>query len=347
MNGLTLKNISKSFGANKVIDNLSLELAGGELLVLLGPSGCGKSTLLRIIAGLETADEGEIYIGAKRVDKLLPKNRNVAMVFQNYSLYPHMSVEKNLAFPLKIAKIEKTESKERVLEVAQLLGLEEKLQAHPAELSGGQRQRVALGRAIIRRPDIFLLDEPLSNLDADLRSRLRREIVRIQQNINTTTVHVTHDQAEALTMADRIALLDQGRIIQLGTPQELYANPNSIYAARFIGYPRINLIDGDIFETKLVPFGFELDSEILNKLSQPFLIGLRPEKISSGGGRFFGEVSACEYFGEQYLVTIRFNEITLTMSGCLRPLEKNSEISFTVDPTDLLFFDKNSGQRIY
>lgn len=346
MNGLTLKNISKAFGDNKVIDNLSLELAGGELLVLLGPSGCGKSTLLRIIAGLESADEGEIYIGAKRVDKLLPKNRNVAMVFQNYSLYPHMSVEKNLAFPLKIAKIEKNEIKERVLEVAHLLGLDEKLKARPAELSGGQRQRVALGRAIIRRPDIFLLDEPLSNLDADLRSRMRREIVRIQQNVNTTTVHVTHDQAEALTMADRIALLDKGKIIQLGTPQELYENPNSIYTARFIGYPRINLIEGEIYATRLVPFGFLLDSEMIKRLEKPFHIGLRPEKISLAGGQFSAKVIGCEYFGEQYLATVKFKEINLTISGCQRPLEVGAEVSLSIDPSDLLFFDRQTGSRI-
>ena len=221
MAGLTLKNISKSFGALKVLDDISLELADGELLVLLGPSGCGKSTLLRLIAGLESSDEGEIYLNDKRIDHLLPKKREVAMVFQNYALYPHMTVFKNLAFPLKVSGVSREEISERVEKVAAMLGLGEKLGDKPGQLSGGQRQRVALGRAIIRKPSIFLLDEPLSNLDADLRARMRLEIVKLQKEIKTTAIHVTHDQAEALTMADRIALLNEGKLLQVGTPEEL------------------------------------------------------------------------------------------------------------------------------
>jgi ABC-type sugar transport system ATPase subunit len=200
---LILKDLSKSFGPTEVLKNISLEMSDGELLVLLGPSGCGKSTCLRLIAGLEEADSGEIYIGPRRVDHLSARDRNVAMVFQNYSLYPHMSVAKNLAFPLKVAGVGKAEIADRVEQAARMLGLSEKLQDKPGQLSGGQRQRVALGRAIIRKPDLFLLDEPLSNLDADLRGRMRREIVRIQKQLGVTTVHVTHDQAEALTMGDR------------------------------------------------------------------------------------------------------------------------------------------------
>ncbi|RME22990.1 MAG: ABC transporter ATP-binding protein, partial [Candidatus Zixiibacteriota bacterium] len=207
MAGLVIRNVTKRFGADVVLDNINLELADGELAVLLGPSGCGKTTLLRIIAGLEEAEAGEVYIGNRRVDGLPPRKRQVALVFQNYSLYPHMTVARNLAFPLKVAGLKREDIRRKVTAVAELIGLGDRLDSKPGELSGGQRQRVALGRAIIREPDIFLLDEPLSNLDADLRLRMRAEIVALQKKLGTTMVHVTHDQSEALTMADRIVLL--------------------------------------------------------------------------------------------------------------------------------------------
>jgi multiple sugar transport system ATP-binding protein len=242
MAGLSVKEISKSFDGTRVLDRVSLELSEGELLVLLGPSGCGKSTLLRIIAGIEEADSGEIHLGGKRVDQLRPKDRNVALVFQNYSLYPHMSVEKNLGFPLSVAKTPKAEIAARVKEIAAMLGLSDRLSDRPAQLSGGQRQRVALGRAIIRKPSIFLLDEPLSNLDADLRVRMRQEIVKLQRQVGVAMVHVTHDQTEALTMADRVALLHKGRIEQIGTPEELYRAPATLNVAQFVGQPKINAI---------------------------------------------------------------------------------------------------------
>ena len=222
---LSLRNIGKSFDGKPVLRDVSLDLTEGELFVLLGPSGCGKSTALRLIAGLEELDRGEIVLGDRRIDTLPPRERHVAMVFQNYALYPHMTVAKNLAFPLAVAGVPSDERRRRVQATVDMLGLGDRLNDRPAQLSGGQRQRVALGRAIIRQPELFLLDEPLSNLDADLRARMRLEIVKLQKQLCTTTVYVTHDQTEALTMADRVAVLNQGVLEQVGTPEELYREP--------------------------------------------------------------------------------------------------------------------------
>jgi len=347
MAGLTLKNISKAFDKLKVLDNVSLDLADGELLVLLGSSGCGKSTLLRLIAGLETLDDGEIYVASRRVDHLPPKDRNLAMVFQNYSLYPHMTVEKNLAFPLKVAGVKKHERKERIERVAEMLGLMDKLKNRPAQLSGGQRQRVALGRAVIREPAIFLLDEPLSNLDADLRARMRLEIVRLQKELKITTIHVTHDQAEALTMADRIALLHEGKLLQVGTPEELYRNPKTMFAARFIGQPRINMIDARIQRHLLVPFGVSLLNEDLPDNFEQVKVGLRPEHIRiDQRGEFGGSVIACEYLGDQYIVTVDFVGCQLVISGSDTLLVKGEAVRFSFDQKDLLFFDPVAGGRL-
>ena len=347
MAGLTLKNISKSFGALKVLDDISLELAGGELLVLLGPSGCGKSTLLRLIAGLETLDAGEIYIGDNRIDHLLPKKRQVAMVFQNYALYPHMTVEKNLSFPLKIAGIKSSERQQRVASVAQMLGLGDRLKDKPGQLSGGQRQRVALGRAIIREPSIFLLDEPLSNLDADLRTRMRHEIVRLQKELGVTTVHVTHDQAEALTMADRIALLHEGRLVQVGTPEELYSNPNCVFVAQFVGSPKINLVESRIENNVLVPLGIPIANFYVESDKAQLLVGLRPEAIDiTPGGDYTGMVRTCEYLGEQYFIGLLFGETELVASGCRRPYDIGAAVQFKFDQKKLLFFNSATGARI-
>lgn len=346
MNGLCLKNVTKRFDDLLVLDNVSLELTDGELLVLLGPSGCGKSTLLRIIAGLEELTSGEIFLHDCRVDQLPPKDREVAMVFQNYSLYPHMSVEKNIAFPLKIAKYSKAQITKRVHEVAELLGLTEKLPVKPGQLSGGQRQRVALGRAIVREPSIFLLDEPLSNLDADLRVRMRQEIVKIQRQLNKTLIHVTHDQSEALTMADRIALLENGTIAQLGKPEELYKTPASLYVARFIGFPKINVIDGSIDSGILKPFDIPVEQKSLLEQTNP-QIGIRPEHIDiAPGGKYTGLVQSCEYLGEQYIATFAFDKSELTVSGLSRPVNPGETIRFDFDSSLLLFFDPSNGHRI-
>ncbi len=346
MNSFYLNKISKSFGKTEVLRNITLELYENELLVILGPSGCGKSTLLRLIAGLEDLSAGEIYLHDKRIDRLEPKDRNVAMVFQNYSLYPHMTVEKNLGFPLKIAKEKKEVIKEKVIKTAEMLGLTDKLLNKPSELSGGQRQRVALGRAIIRKPDIFLLDEPLSNLDADLRVKMRAEIVRIQQELNTTTIHVTHDQAEALSMADRILLLNNGEIVQLGTPEELYKKPNSLFAAQFIGFPKMNIVDATVERKYLIPFGIPVESFQIEGVDK-LLVGIRPEDILlHHDGQYQAKVTASEYFGEQYIITLDFNGVELKVSGCQQPKKISETVTFSVSESSMHFFNMQTGLRI-
>ena len=348
MSGLVLNKIYKSFNSIKVLDNISLELKNGELMVLLGPSGCGKSTLLRIIAGLEKSDSGEIFINEKRIDMLPPKDRNTAMVFQNYSLYPHMTIEKNLAFPLKISGMPKDEIRQRVSQTAQMLGLSDRLKDKPGQLSGGQRQRVALGRAIIRKPDIFLLDEPLSNLDADLRTRMRQEIVNLQKKTGVTTIHVTHDQAEALTMADRIALLKDGQIIQIGTPEQLYASPQSLFVAEFIGYPKINVINASVENGRIFPFGLPVDRYPMIKDRINFIIAVRPESIKLvPGGKYKGVVLQCEYHGDQYITTIAINNLKLIASGGKEAIRENAEVNIDICHKEMYFFDSNNQNRLH
>jgi sn-glycerol 3-phosphate transport system ATP-binding protein len=237
--------VTKRFGADTVaVDALDLEVGDGELMVLVGPSGCGKSTALRMVAGLEQPTEGTIRIGGRDVDGLSPGARDVAMVFQSYALYPHMTVRKNLAFPLRRRRMEKADIERRVADVAEMLELTELLGRKPAQLSGGQRQRVAMGRALIREPVAFLLDEPLSNLDAKLRSELRAELKRLHARLSTTMIYVTHDQVEAMTLGDRIAVMDRGRLLQVGTPEEIYGRPCNVFVARFVGSPAMNLLPG-------------------------------------------------------------------------------------------------------
>jgi multiple sugar transport system ATP-binding protein len=353
MAGLTVTDISKSFGGVKVLDRVSLELAEGELLVLLGSSGCGKSTLLRIIAGLEEPDSGEVAIGGKRVDQLRPKDRNVALVFQNYSLYPHMSVEKNLGFPLKVAGTPKEEIASRVKEIAGMIGLGDRLNDRPAQLSGGQRQRVALGRAIIRKPSIFLLDEPLSNLDADLRVRMRQEIVKLQREVGVAMIHVTHDQTEALTMADRVAMLHQGRVEQIGTPEELYRSPATLNVAQFVGQPKINIVASQLENDRLFPLGIALGdlepivADQVRKLGT-VLIGIRPEAVEiSPEGVLAGEVTACEYMGDHYVLELKYRDITLTATTVASPeTAVGKSVRFGVKNRDILCFEKEIGRRI-
>jgi len=349
MAGLELRNISKRFGEHTVIDDVSLTLPEGELLVLLGPSGCGKTTLLRIIAGLEEADGGQVYIGDIRVDKLRPRDRNVALVFQNYSLYPHMTVEGNLAFPLQVAHWEKERICERVRQTAELLGVADRLKDRPAQLSGGQRQRVALGRAIVREPAIFLLDEPLSNLDAELRVRMRQEIVQLQRRLGKTMVHVTHDQTEALTMADRIALLRDGRIEQLGSPEELYQCPASRFVAEFIGTPRINMLPICLTDNRWEPFGMVLPAEISRRATTDgaIVVGLRPEAIVlNDTGRLAATVADSEYLGDRYLITLECGGLTLVASQAAAAPPPHSAVHLGFDEKALLYFDAATGARI-
>jgi multiple sugar transport system ATP-binding protein len=264
------------------VDQLDLQVADGEFLVLVGPSGCGKSTSLRMLAGLEEVNDGNIFIGERNVTDVPPKDRDIAMVFQNYALYPHMTVAENMGFALKIAGVNKEERASRVLEAAKLLDLEPYLARKPKALSGGQRQRVAMGRAIVRSPQVFLMDEPLSNLDAKLRVQTRTQIASLTRRLGVTTVYVTHDQTEALTMGDRIAVLKDGVLQQVGTPRDLYAQPNNVFVAGFIGSPAMNLFAADIaeggvkFGTALIP----VEREILSSASgKQVTIGIRPEDV--------------------------------------------------------------------
>jgi multiple sugar transport system ATP-binding protein len=250
MASVTLKNLTKRFGKVTAVNRANLEIRDGEFIILLGPSGCGKSTMLYSIAGLEDITEGEIYIGERLMNRVPPKARNIAMVFQDYALYPHMNVYDNMAFGLKLRKVSRQEIERRVHEAAALLGIGHLLQRRPRELSGGQRQRVALGRAIVREPDVFLMDEPLSNLDAILRVQMRAEISKLHQRLQTTFIYVTHDQVEAMTMGDRIVVLKDGVIQQVGTPQEVYAHPANVFVAGFIGTPSMNFMTG-----RLTPHG--------------------------------------------------------------------------------------------
>jgi len=281
---VTIEGARKSYGALQVLHSVSVDIADGEFVVLVGPSGCGKSTLLRMIAGLEDITGGTIRIGGKAVNNLPPKERDISMVFQNYALYPHMTVAENMAFSMTLAGAPKEEKKRRVAEAAQILGLTPLLDRYPRQLSGGQRQRVAMGRSIVRNPKVFLFDEPLSNLDAKLRVAMRAEIKSLHRRLATTTVYVTHDQVEAMTMADRIVVMNEGKIEQIGTPLDLYDNPGSVFVAAFIGSPSMNLLDGtfDLKDGKPV---FRLSSDIVlpienaprSKAGEGGVYGIRPE----------------------------------------------------------------------
>jgi multiple sugar transport system ATP-binding protein len=275
------------------VDGLDLDIADGEFLVLVGPSGCGKSTALRMIAGLEEVSDGAVWIGDSFVNDVHPKDRNIAMVFQNYALYPHLSVFDNIAFPLQIAKLPKAEIKARVEEAARILELTEYLKRRPGQLSGGQRQRVAMGRAIVRKPAVFLMDEPLSNLDAKLRVQMRAEIARLQHRLGVTTIYVTHDQVEAMTMGDRVALLKDGVLQQVDTPSGIYDRPNNMFVAAFIGSPSMNLLWADLIALSAEGGTLRLGSNVLSLPSsllelrpglaayvgRPLVIGMRPEDI--------------------------------------------------------------------
>jgi multiple sugar transport system ATP-binding protein len=278
MAGITLEHVTKSFGMVTAVDDVSLEIGDGEFLVLVGPSGCGKSTLLRMIAGLEEATDGAILIGERDVTDLAPRSRDIAMVFQTYALYPHMSVRQNLGYGLKARRTPKDEIARRVEEVAELLGLEEMLDRRPAQLSGGQRQRVAMGRAIVRQPQAFLLDEPLSNLDAKLRVGMRASLAQLHQRLGVTTVYVTHDQTEAMTLGQRVAVMRDGRILQCATPQELYARPRDVFIAAFIGSPAMNLVEAS-YEDGAICFGQYRVPVAEPPAQERFVLGIRPESF--------------------------------------------------------------------
>jgi len=283
MSKIVIKNLEKSFGDNKVINKFNIDIKDGEFIVLVGPSGCGKSTLLRMVSGLESIDQGEIFLDTKLINNLIPSKREIAMVFQSYALYPHMNVFENMSFGLKMEKIPKNEIKEKVYNAAATLQIEDLLDRKPKQLSGGQRQRVAIGRAITRNPKVFLFDEPLSNLDAALRSEMRVEISKLHKKLKSNIIYVTHDQIEAMTLADRIVVLNKGIIEQFGTPNEIYNDPNNIFVAEFIGSPKMNIIKINkeqivnsntinLFKNKITFENFNFKDEIY--------LGIRPENVS-------------------------------------------------------------------
>ncbi|NQX29798.1 sn-glycerol-3-phosphate ABC transporter ATP-binding protein UgpC [Microbacteriaceae bacterium VKM Ac-2854] len=337
------------------VDKLDLDIADGEFLVLVGPSGCGKSTSLRMLAGLEEVNEGRILIGDRNVTDVPPKDRDIAMVFQNYALYPHMSVAENMGFALKIAGVNKDERAARVLEAAKMLDLEPYLNRKPKALSGGQRQRVAMGRAIVRKPQVFLMDEPLSNLDAKLRVQTRSQIGTLQRRLGITTVYVTHDQTEALTMGDRIAVLKDGLLQQVGSPRDLYENPNNVFVAGFIGSPAMNLFHADITDGG-VKFGdtvLPIAREALAKTSQKIVtLGVRPEDVtvSTTPGGLQIEVDLIEELGSDgYLyghteVEGRRTDIVARVDGRVHPSAGDKVYVVANHRTHI--FDSESGLRL-
>ena len=318
---LTFDGIQKSYGSTRVLERVDLELESGEYLVLVGPSGCGKSTLLRCIAGLEQISGGELRIDGKRVNDLPPRERDVAMVFQSYALYPHMTVAQNMGFPLRIQKRPAPEITVAVAEVAKLLDLEHLLERYPAQLSGGQRQRVAMGRAIVRRPKVFLFDEPLSNLDASLRHHMRVELKRLHRRLGATIVHVTHDQVEALTLADRILVLNQGIVQQVGTPRELYDTPSNTFVAQFIGSPSMNLMHVEGQGAHCVLPGTSARFAVRHEGA--LTLGVRPpdlELIPPDAATAVGRVDVVESLGAEAMVHVDLGAGNLLVSQVREPV---------------------------
>lgn len=352
MGKLDCTGVYKKFGKVEVLKGVDVSATEGELLVLLGPSGCGKSTLLRIIAGLETLDSGSIIINANDISNTHPRDRNIAMVFQNYALFPLMTVRENLSFGMKINKVPEQQIQQKIAQAVQILGIEDLLERKPAQLSGGQRQRVAMGRAMVRDPQLFLFDEPLSNLDAKLRARMRVEIKELQQQIGVTTVYVTHDQMEAMTMADQLVVMREGYIEQAGTPETVYEKPNSIYTASFLGSPEINLLNGDLVAGKYQAHGLGLPLPTnLNSKSGKITYGIRPHDIDlcpADQDTLSGKVVLLEQTGGFAIVHIRFadgKELAIQAQGGNYP-KQGQECHFKIRLDCVHLFDSETGKRI-
>ncbi|AHH17995.1 putative ABC transporter, ATP-binding protein [Nocardia nova SH22a] len=352
---LQIDRVSKRFGADYAVREVSLDIADGEFLVLLGPSGCGKSTLLRMVAGLEQPTAGRIIVGGADVTDAAPQARDLAMVFQSYALYPHLTVAKNIGFPLRARRRSRADIAARVAEVAATLELSELLDRRPAALSGGQRQRVALARAMVRDPGAFLMDEPLSNLDAKLRSATRAELIALHRRLGTTFLYVTHDQVEATTMATRIALLDAGRIEQVGTPEELYDHPRTAFVAGFLGAPPMNLFEARVISRegglRLVADGVDIALGIEAAGEAPVRVraGIRPERmrLDPTGTAIRGRVHTVENLGSEELVHLAVGELSLCARAA-RPAgaRVGAHIGIRLDPTDIHLFDPDSGLRL-
>lgn len=343
-----LKNLSKRYGSHTALHDLNLAVEDGEFLVLLGPSGCGKSTTMRMIAGLDQPTEGSIYLSGKCVNQTPARDRNLAMVFQNYALYPHMTVGENIGYPLKIQKVPRELRQQRVDEAAAMVELGSLLSRKPAELSGGQRQRVALARAVIRRPQLFLMDEPLSNLDAKLRTIMRAELGHLQKTLGTTTIYVTHDQVEAMTLADRIVILNNARIQQMGSPWEIYNKPDNTFVAGFMGSPPMNLINGAISGGV---FQHPTGKIAVNGYPDgPITLGIRPEHISvsdAANSHVEGSVYASELLGDSTILNVKAGESTvLAKVAADQGIAVGETINLAFDAERIMMFDIDSGNRI-
>ena len=360
-----LEGVSKSYTKSAAaVQDIHLEIKDREFMVLVGPSGCGKTTLLRLIAGLEEPSLGKIFIGGREVTHLSPRDRDIAMVFQNYALYPHLTIFENMAFGLKLRKIPSVEIKKRVQEVSSMLGIEMLLNRKPRELSGGQRQRAAMGRAIVREPKLFLMDEPLSNLDAQFRVQMRAELRKLHERIGATTLYVTHDQTEAMTLGHRIALMNNGVLQQVDTPLNLYHYPDNLFAAGFIGTPAMNFFDGKI---KLKGSGLSLSvkdfeiaiplenrSDLLPYLDKEVVVGIRPDGVLLESDlpqteRFKAVVEMIEPLGSETYVYLKWGDEGQLLTSVLSSsasLSFNGEVSFSFNKGDFYFFDKETGQRL-
>ena len=355
---LHLSGIRKTFGRNTILHRLDLDVADGEFVVLVGPSGCGKTTTLRIVAGLDAPDDGTVRIGGRDVTALPPSERNIAMVFQNYAVYPHMSVRRNIAFGLRSARLDAEERDRRILAAAHVLGLDDQLDRRPAQLSGGQRQRVAIGRAMVRNPSVFLFDEPLSNLDAQLRGELRLEIKKLHRRLGATMMFVTHDQVEAMTLADRVVVMNQGQVMQVGSPREVYDRPANLFTARFVGGTPMNLLPARIGPDALIlldgaagPVRTTLKADLPR--GRAVMLGVRPEDITIGeaeateGLLVDGTVNALEPLGAETLVHVEVGGRTLVgrVSG-RRNLVIGEKVRMHAPGTVLHLFDEASGKAI-
>lgn len=354
MKGLRVHNLTKSFGSHTVISGISFEVPEGEFCILLGPSGCGKTTVLRLIAGLEEQDGGKIFIGSREVSSLSPRERDVAMVFQSYALYPHLNVFENMAFSLRIQKNPRGFIEEKVRYAARLLDIEQFLERKPRELSGGQRQRVAIGRAIVRNPQLFLFDEPLSNLDAQLRASMRIELANLHRKLGSTIIYVTHDQVEAMTLGQKIILFNEGSIQQDGTPNELYEKPANVFVASFIGSPSINLLNGKL-EERGGSIVFECGDIRIAPANQGFerqyigrdvTLGIRPEALHPGPGPVRGTLEITEHIGPETILYVNAGGIRFTAKAppSFRA-HRGDTVSLTLNSDNIHFFYR--GSRIH
>ena len=345
---LQLKNINKRWGAFVGVDNFNLDIADQEFLVLLGPSGCGKSTTMRMIAGLEDVTDGEIWLGDKVVNKLEPKDRDISMVFQSYGLYPNLSVYENIRFPLRMRKVPKAEHHDMVMKAVQMVELEDFMDRRPADLSGGQRQRVALGRAIVRKPTVFLMDEPLSNLDAKLRVSTRAQIKNLQSKLKTTTVYVTHDQIEAMTLADRVVVMNAGKIQQVGTPTDIYDMPANTFVASFIGSPAMNLVEGKLENGVFQGDGIRIEG-LRTGPSGNVTLGFRAEdaEIVDDNGQIAAPVYSLELLGEASMITWRLGGALVSIKTSKKYRAAIGDEVHARIPADIChLFDTASGERI-